>query len=139
ASLRQRGTGKDAASAPQHSSLNARHRGELRRHFEPFFGLFSMDARCHPRMTRTLPPNYSSVTNGVADLPGLGQLPQYVGKDAAVLVIIYFNGRIDSALRGDLFRPAIRAGDANGDILLRLEVFAQAENVIGFGSVQFKC
>jgi len=56
------------------------------------------------------------------------QLPQYVRQNPAVLVIINFHRRIYPAARGHRFGLAVCAGDAQGQILLRLQTIAQAEN-----------
>ena len=41
-------------------------------------------------------------------------LPQHVGEDAAVLVVVYLDGRVDAAAHGDGFGCACLAGDAEG-------------------------
>ena len=55
-----------------------------------------------------------------------------------MLVVINLDGGIDAAGNGDGFALAIGAGDAKGEVLLRLEARAQAEDVVGFGAVEFQ-
>src|SRR5215212_8227542 len=64
------------------------------------------------------------------------QLPQHKWQDAAVLVIIDLDGRIDPANDGNDFRMAVRAGDAQTEILLGLEIRFQADHVVNLAPEQ---
>ena len=55
-----------------------------------------------------------------------------------MLVVIYLNRRVYAAADGDFFGFPVLARDAQGEVLLRLEVFAQAHDVVGFGAVELQ-
>ena len=58
----------------------------------------------------------------VSDLCLRHQLPQHKRQNAAVLVVINLNRRINPATHRHLFHAAVLARDPQGEVLLRLEV-----------------
>src|SRR5262252_8498910 len=59
----------------------------------------------------------------------LHQLPQHIGQDAAVLIVIDLDGRIDAAADGHVFGFAFCPRNAQRQILLRLETWPESEHV----------
>ena len=64
------------------------------------------------------------------------QLPQNVRQNAALLIVVDFDGRLDTALHGHVVHLASGANHTQGELLLRLEVGAQADDLVGFAAVQ---
>src|SRR5258708_2263881 len=67
------------------------------------------------------------------------QLPQHERQNAAVLVVINLNRRINAAADGNIFNLPVLARNLQREVLLRLDVRVEADNVKGFSSVQFQC
>src|SRR5262245_323769 len=60
------------------------------------------------------------------------QLAQHVRQDAAVLVVIDLDRRVDAQLHRNLFTCAVRAVNYQRDVLLWLDPVAQAHDVESF-------
>ena len=65
------------------------------------------------------------------------QLSQHKGQNAAVLVIINFDRRIYAAADGNIFNLPVLARDFQREVLLRLDVRVEADDVVGLHAIQF--
>src|ERR1022692_3504044 len=63
------------------------------------------------------------------------QLAQHIRQNAAVLVVVNFDGRINAAADGDVFHRAVLARDLHRQILLRLDVRVEADDVVSLRAV----
>src|SRR5207253_817041 len=64
------------------------------------------------------------------------ELPQDVGQDAAVAVVVDLDWRVDADQDVDALFPTVRAANRESQSLARLEQGAQASNVEELGSRQ---
>ena len=53
-----------------------------------------------------------------------------------MLIVVNFNGRINAAADVHVFHAAILARDLQREILLRLDVRVEADDVVGLGAVE---
>src|SRR2546425_11339358 len=96
---------------------------------------WSAALRAGAKRSRTSAPNRSSA---LQYLRLRHQLPQHVGQNAAVLVIVDLDRRVDPAAHGDIFHLALGARDAEGQVLARRQVRVQAEHVVALGAIQLQ-
>ena len=55
-----------------------------------------------------------------------------------MLVVVDLDGGVDAAADADVFDGAIPARDAEGEVLLWLQVRIEADDVVGLGAVEFE-
>ena len=66
------------------------------------------------------------------------QLPEHKRQDPSVPVVVHLDGRIDAQLHRLIDDGAVLARDVQSDILLRLDLIAEAKHVVDFRAVELR-
>src|SRR5215467_14555049 len=93
------------------------------------------DARIHPQKGAT--PDCSINWSGSLTLTSQ-QLPQHVGQNSPMLVIINFDWSVDPAGHVNTLGLSVGPSDSQAQILLRFEVGTEPQNIIRFGAIELQ-